>query len=67
MALKNCESAKMVDVEKIESPSPVDKGHIYIPEADKAFEFLRLRAESDAIVDVDEKKLLIKIDWMIIP
>jgi hypothetical protein len=42
MALKNCESAKMVDVEKIESPLLVEKGHIYIPEAGKPFEFLRL-------------------------
>ncbi len=57
----------MIDVEKTESPSPVEKGNIYEPGADNALEFLRLQAESGTIVDVDEKKLLRKIDWMIIP
>lgn len=57
----------MIDIEKTESPPPVEKGHIYDPGADKALEFLRLQAESGSIVDIDEKKLLRKIDWMIIP
>ena len=57
----------MIDMEKTGSPSPAEKGHIYDPGADKALEFLRLRAESGTIVDIDEKKLVRKIDWMILP
>jgi hypothetical protein len=59
--------SKMIDEEKSISPSPVEKGSVTDLGADKALEFLRLQAQNSSFVDVDEKKLLRKIDWMIIP
>lgn len=46
-------------------PSDFEKGTVHIPAADSALTFLR--NEADGAVDVDEKKLVRKIDFMILP
>lgn len=45
--------------------SDFEKGTVHIPAADSALTFLR--NEAGEAVDVDEKKLVRKIDFMIIP
>jgi hypothetical protein len=57
----------MIDEEKSSSSSSVEKGSATDLGADKALEFLRLQGQTVTFVDIDEKKLLRKIDWMIIP
>jgi hypothetical protein len=47
------------------SPSDYEKGTVDIPAADSALTFLR--REGGDVVEIDEKKLLRKIDFMIIP
>ncbi len=47
------------------SPSDFEKGTVDIPAADAALTFLRNGAGE--VVEVDERKLVRKIDFMIIP
>lgn len=49
----------------MESGSDFEKGIVEIPAADSALMFLR--SQAGEVVDVDEKKLVRKIDVMIIP
>jgi hypothetical protein len=57
----------MIEEEKSVSPYPVEKGSVSNLGADKALEFLHLQIQTGNFVGTDEKKLLRKIDWMIIP
>jgi hypothetical protein len=60
----------MSDIEKSITPSPVpsvSKGDYSVVEADKALDFLRHQATTGTSVEIDEKVLLRKIDWMIVP
>jgi hypothetical protein len=57
----------MASVEKTVSPSDAEKAIFSTPEADKALDFLRGQGDVGTVVDIDEKKLVRKIDWMIVP
>jgi hypothetical protein len=54
-------------IEKTLSPSDVEKATFSTKGADVALEFLRIQRENGEIVEIDEKKLVRKIDFMIVP
>jgi len=59
----------MTDIEKTSSPEvgTVEKSLAPIVGADSALDFLRREEVDRSIVDIDEKKLVRKIDWMVMP
>jgi len=59
----------MADIEKIGSSRVGDpeKPTSPISGADEALKFLRREEEHGTLVEIDEKKLLRKIDWMVMP
>jgi len=59
----------MADIEKTTSPEigNVEKPLAPISGADEALKFLRREEADGTIIDIDEKKLVRKIDWMIMP
>ena len=59
----------MTDIEKTSSPEVgnVEKSLAPIAGADEALKFLRREEVDGTIVDIDEKKLVRKIDWMVMP
>ncbi|TVY44230.1 Thiamine pathway transporter [Lachnellula occidentalis] len=59
----------MTDIEKTSSPEigNVEKSLAPIAGADAALKFLRREEVDGTIVDIDEKKLVRKIDWMVMP
>jgi hypothetical protein len=59
----------MEDIEKTMTPKvgDVEKPLAQIAGADEALKFLRREEEHGTLVEIDEKKLLRKIDWMVMP
>ncbi|TVY13479.1 putative transporter protein [Lachnellula arida] len=59
----------MTDIEKTRSPEVgnAEKSLSPIAEADAALKFLKREEVDGTIVDIDEKKLVRKIDWMVMP
>lgn len=59
----------MSDIEKTASPEAgnVDKQLAPIAGADEALNFLRRTETHGVVVEIDEKTLVRKIDWMVMP
>lgn len=59
----------MTDIEKTRSPEVenAEKSVAPIAGADAALQFLRREEVDGTIVDIDEKTLVRKIDWMVMP
>lgn len=62
-------SSNMSDMEKTISPelAPMDKKAVNASEDDKALAFLREQHATGTVVEINEKALLRKIDYMIVP
>lgn len=61
--------AEAADIEKTTSPhvGTMEKQVVSTAEADEALKFLRREDERGTFNDLDEKKLVRKIDWMVVP
>jgi hypothetical protein len=59
----------MEDIEKTRTPEvgDVENPVTLIAGADEALRFLRREEEHGTLVEINEKKLLRKIDWMVMP
>ena len=55
------------EVKKVVSPSSMEKQSYYTESGDEALKFLHGDIDHGLVTAVDEKKLLRKIDWMIVP